>query len=76
MPRNLKIALVQFNPLPPDHSHDAHEQNLAKAHNFVRDAAKQGAQLIVFPEYFLSGGELATICLSHLVRVLTSLLAA
>lgn len=58
MPRNLKIALVQFNPLPPDHSHDAHAQNLAKAHAFVREAAGNGAQLVVFPEYFLSGGEL------------------
>lgn len=57
MPRKLQIALVQFNPLPPDHSADAHELNLKKAHQFVRDAAAQGAQLVVFPEYFLSGGE-------------------
>ncbi|RZK31655.1 MAG: hypothetical protein EOO61_17780, partial [Hymenobacter sp.] len=29
--------------------------NLSKAHEFVRRAAQQSAELICFPEYFLSG---------------------
>ncbi|GAA5867071.1 hypothetical protein JCM3774_004378 [Rhodotorula dairenensis] len=67
MPR---VALVQFASLSPSAPLDsalpaaaaddqgAHAQssfNLQRAHDFVRQAAKQGAELVVFPEYFLSG---------------------
>ncbi|KAM0751730.1 hydrolase, carbon-nitrogen family protein [Meredithblackwellia eburnea MCA 4105] len=53
--RPARFALCQFNPLPPTHADDAHEQNLAKAIKFVQDAAKGGAGVVVFPEYFISG---------------------
>ncbi|GAA5937343.1 hypothetical protein JCM1841_006004 [Sporobolomyces salmonicolor] len=56
MPR---VALVQFCPLPPTYSSPAGETgselNLQRANSFVREAASQGAELICFPEYFLSG---------------------
>lgn len=62
-----KIALVQFCPESPStpltHSTTsssssiefAHDQNLRKAHEFVKQAKEQGAELVCFPEYFLSG---------------------
>ncbi|GAA5897346.1 carbon-nitrogen hydrolase family protein [Sporobolomyces salmoneus] len=62
-----KIALVQFCPESPsislehpssssqDESELAHTANLEKAHRFVRQAKEQGAELVCFPEYFLSG---------------------
>ncbi|GAA5876739.1 hypothetical protein JCM16303_006271 [Sporobolomyces ruberrimus] len=62
-----KIALVQFCPESPstplNHSTTsssssiefAHDQNLRKAHEFVQQAKEQGAELVCFPEYFLSG---------------------
>ncbi|GAA6062837.1 hypothetical protein JCM10212_001843 [Sporobolomyces blumeae] len=56
MPR---VALVQFAPLNPDESprdgRDPHEVNLATALDYVRQAKAQGAELVCFPEYFLSG---------------------
>ncbi|GAA5938816.1 carbon-nitrogen hydrolase family protein [Sporobolomyces koalae] len=63
MPR---VAIVQFSPESPKtrltHAHDAadqadmnHARNLSRAHQFVRDAKAQGAELVCFPEYFLSG---------------------
>ncbi|GAA6011280.1 hypothetical protein JCM11491_006782 [Sporobolomyces phaffii] len=59
-----KIALVQFCPTSPstpltliadEASESAHAANLAKAHAFVRQAKDQGAELVCFPEYFISG---------------------
>lgn len=38
-----------------DSVHAPSSFNLQRAHDFVRQAAKQGAELVVFPEYFLSG---------------------
>lgn len=62
----MKVAIVQFAPLPPALSpspspDDAGQQplpseyNLRRAHDFARQAAAQGADLVCFPEYFLSG---------------------
>ncbi|GAA5840036.1 hypothetical protein JCM3766R1_000647 [Sporobolomyces carnicolor] len=58
-----KIALVQFCPESPmaplSHASDdtefTHNANLDKAHKFVRQAKEQGAELVCFPEYFISG---------------------
>ncbi|GAA5959789.1 hypothetical protein JCM3765_000103 [Sporobolomyces pararoseus] len=59
-----KIALVQFCPESPTESlthsskdgpEDPHSLNLSKAHNFVRQAKEHGAELVCFPEYFISG---------------------
>jgi len=46
----LKIAVVQFGiePFAPD-------KNLARAEGFIQDASEQGAQLVVFPEDFVTG---------------------
>ncbi|GAA6024174.1 hypothetical protein JCM10207_005594 [Rhodosporidiobolus poonsookiae] len=58
MPR---VALVQFAPLSPSplsHNPDSSaswQLNLERAHDFARQAALQGAELVCFPEYFLSG---------------------
>lgn len=35
-----------------DSGHAPSSFNLQRAHDFVRQAAKQGAELVVFPEYF------------------------
>lgn len=37
-----------------DSVHAPSSFNLQRAHDFVRQAAKQGAELVVFPEYFAS----------------------
>uniref|UniRef100_A0A0K3CG80 CN hydrolase domain-containing protein n=1 Tax=Rhodotorula toruloides TaxID=5286 RepID=A0A0K3CG80_RHOTO len=68
MPR---VALVQFAPLSPsssdlptsasqkntddDPATLSSQYNLQRAHDYVRQAARQGAELVCFPEYFLSG---------------------
>lgn len=46
----LRLALIQFQFEP-----HAPEANLAKAERFVAQAAAAGAQLVGFPEYFLTG---------------------
>lgn len=48
MPR---VALIQFAPLEP-HQGDA-SLNLQRAHDLVRNAAQEGADLVTLPEYFL-----------------------
>ncbi|BGP42336.1 hypothetical protein JCM10449v2_006341 [Rhodotorula kratochvilovae] len=65
MPR---VAVIQFAPLEPtlpsssfgaDSDDDEQplpaELNLRRAHDFIRQAALQGADLVTLPEYFLSG---------------------
>lgn len=45
----IKVALVQLNPKAT-----APAENFAQAESFIRDAASQGAQLAVLPEYHLT----------------------
>ncbi|EEF58226.1 carbon-nitrogen hydrolase family protein [Pedosphaera parvula] len=47
---HLNIAVVQF-----EIEQFAPEKNLAKAERFIQEACTQGAQVIVFPEDFLTG---------------------
>jgi predicted amidohydrolase len=47
---NMKIAVVQF-----EIAQFAPEHNLAKAERFIQEAVEQQAQLIVFPEDFVTG---------------------
>ncbi|GAA98679.1 uncharacterized protein L969DRAFT_95096 [Mixia osmundae IAM 14324] len=59
MPRPVRIAICQFASEPP-RPDDRHAQetnvhrNLARTASFVADAAKQRADVIVFPEYWLT----------------------
>jgi N-carbamoylputrescine amidase len=47
---NIRVASVQFEHVPSDK-----KANLAKIDNFVRQAAEQGVELIVFPEACITG---------------------
>src|SRR5437868_6984080 len=47
---NHRVAVVQAGPVPFDRS-----RTLAKALTLVSEAAAQGAELIVFPEAYLTG---------------------
>jgi predicted amidohydrolase len=49
MPNNLKIALVQFSI-----THLKSDINLAKAESYIKQASEQNAQVIVFPEDFMT----------------------
>ncbi|ORX40909.1 carbon-nitrogen hydrolase [Kockovaella imperatae] len=62
----LRIALAQNSPIngpegtynpetSKDHPFASVQKNLDKATEFVASAAKQGADVVVFPEYFLQG---------------------
>jgi len=53
MPRPVRIAICQFASEPPTES--SVSSNFAKLDSFVSSAAKQQADVIVFPEYFLTG---------------------
>ncbi|KAM0790898.1 hypothetical protein ACM66B_004736 [Microbotryomycetes sp. NB124-2] len=59
MTRPLKIAVCQFAPgsLDADANSDGQQprRNLERAHDYVRQAARQHANVICFPEYFLTG---------------------
>ena len=48
--KNIRVASVQF-----EHSAGDKQANLAKIENFVRQAAGQGVELIVFPEACITG---------------------
>ncbi|EIM86927.1 carbon-nitrogen hydrolase [Stereum hirsutum FP-91666 SS1] len=54
MPRPVRIAICQFESHPPTQE-DSVSKNFARLKHFVSDAAKNSADLIVFPEYFLTG---------------------
>lgn len=53
MPRPVRIAICQFASEPP--TTGSVSNNFARLDTFVSSAAAQGAHLIVFPEYFLTG---------------------
>ncbi|KAI5481120.1 nitrilase/cyanide hydratase and apolipoprotein N-acyltransferase domain containing protein [Pseudohyphozyma bogoriensis] len=56
--RPLRVALCQFDSAQPaDYAtpEEASKINLERAHEFVKQAADGKANLVVFPEYFLSG---------------------
>lgn len=61
MPRPVRIAICQFASVPPSQdsegisSDETVTANFARLKPFVSSAASQGADLIVFPEYFLTG---------------------
>ncbi|THH16688.1 hypothetical protein EW146_g3991 [Bondarzewia mesenterica] len=56
MPRPLRIAICQFASEPPSKgSNDSVSTNVARLESFVSSATSQHADLIVFPEYFLTG---------------------
>ena len=48
--QRVKVAVVQAAPVVFDR-----KRTLEKVHVLVRDAARQGAQLVLFPEAFVSG---------------------
>jgi len=48
--RNIRVASVQFEPMAGDK-----QANLARIGDFVRQAAAQGVELIVFPECCITG---------------------
>ncbi|KFA69670.1 hypothetical protein S40285_08661 [Stachybotrys chlorohalonatus IBT 40285] len=50
MAPSYKVAVYQMNPIPMQP-----KENYDKAASFIRDAAQQGAQLAVLPEYHLLG---------------------
>lgn len=53
MPRPVRIAICQFASEPP--SEGSVSANLTKLDTFVASAAAQRADVVVFPEYFLTG---------------------
>lgn len=53
MPRPVRIAICQFASEPP--AAGSVSANFAKLDRFISSAAQQHADLIVFPEYFLTG---------------------
>jgi len=48
--KNIRVASVQFNHAPGNKA-----ANMAKIRAFVKDAARQKVDLIVFPEMCISG---------------------
>ncbi|HUV64727.1 MAG TPA: nitrilase-related carbon-nitrogen hydrolase, partial [Sedimentisphaerales bacterium] len=48
--RNIRVASVQFEPVAGDE-----QANLIRIGDFVRQAAAQGVELIVFPECCITG---------------------
>jgi len=56
MPRPVRIAIVQFSSEPPPTG--TISDNFSRLDAFVSRAAEQKADLIVFPEYFLTGSYL------------------
>jgi predicted amidohydrolase len=48
--RNIRVASVQF-----EHASGDKQANLTKIKNFVKQAAEQGVDLIVFPECCITG---------------------
>ena len=47
--KNLKVALIQYDTVMPDI-----EQNTITAIKLIREASKNGADLVLFPECFLT----------------------
>ncbi|KAF8508240.1 carbon-nitrogen hydrolase [Hysterangium stoloniferum] len=55
MSRSVRIAICQFASQSPLTSADSVSNNFSKLDGFVSSAKAQNADLIVFPEYFLTG---------------------
>jgi len=57
MSRKIKFGLVQLHSVSPALAPDAPAHNLAHALDLVREAAADGAQVVVLPEFFLTTGK-------------------
>lgn len=55
--KNLKVALIQYDTVMPDI-----EQNTITAIKLIREASKNGADLVLFPECFLTAYAAPDIC--------------
>ena len=55
--KKLKVALIQYGAVAPDI-----EQNTAAAVKLIREASKNGADLVLFPECFLTAYAAPDIC--------------
>lgn len=55
--KKLKVALIQYDAIMPDI-----EQNTITAIKLIRQASKNGADLVLFPECFLTAYEVPAIC--------------
>lgn len=55
--KNLKVALIQYDAITPDV-----EQNTRTALKLIREAGENGADLVLFPECFLTAYAAPDIC--------------
>ncbi|PWN25185.1 carbon-nitrogen hydrolase [Jaminaea rosea] len=57
LPTHLHIAVAQLLPVSPSSSSSSPDAGLDKLRTYIAHAAKLGADLVVFPEYFLAGAD-------------------